>query len=161
MDKRYLPITIYRKEAFMSFNWINWINLLAVACLILINAIVSRKGLSDSFNSKYLIVNILEQIGRYGCIALMILPIFTKNWRFRFVSAAEMLIWVSLTILLLVIYSFLWSRKSNGGAGILYALAVVPFILFLLNGILLRHPALVVVSFIFGTFHLIITKENV
>lgn len=144
----------------MSFNWINWINVLAVACLILINVIVSRKGLSDSFNSKHLIINILEQIGRYGCMALMILPIFTRGWKFSFASVAEMLIWLSLTILLLLIYSFLWVKKGNGKVEILYALAVVPAILFLLNGILLRHPALVVVSLVFGIFHFIIIKEN-
>ena len=59
----------------MSFNWINWINMAAVVWLILINVIVAPKGLSDSFNSKLLIVNIFKQIGRYGCMALMILPI--------------------------------------------------------------------------------------
>ena len=63
----------------MSFNWINWINMAAVVWLILINVIAAQKGLSDSFNSKHLIVNIFEQIGRYGCMALMILPIFTRG----------------------------------------------------------------------------------
>lgn len=145
----------------MSFNWINWINLLVVAYLILFNVIVSRKGLSGSFNSKHLIVNILEQIGRYGCMALMILPIFTRGWEFGFASVTEMLIWVCLTPLLLVIYSFLWVRKASGRAGILYALGIVPAVLFLLNGILLRHPALGVASLVFGTFHFIIIKENV
>lgn len=145
----------------MSFNWINWINLLAVVCLILINIIVSRKGLSGSFNSKHLIVNILEQIGRYGCMVLMILPIFTRSWEFGFASVTEMLIWVCLTPLLLVIYSFLWVKKVSGGVGIVYALAIVPIVLFLLNGILLRHPALGIASVVFGTFHCIIVKENV
>lgn len=148
----------------MSFNWINWINLLAVVCLILINIIAARKGVSGSFNSKHLIVNILEQIGRYGCMVLMILPIFTRGWEFGFASAAEMLIWICLTPLLLVIYSFLWVKKvkkASGKAGILYALAIVPMILFLLNGILLRHPALGIAAFVFGVFHFIIVKENV
>lgn len=145
----------------MSFNWINWINLLAVVCLILINIIVSRKGLSGSFNSKHLIVNILEQIGRYGCMALMILPILTRGWEFGFSSVTEMLIWACLTLLLLVIYGFLWVKKVGGGAGILYALAIIPVVLFLLNGILLRHPALAVASLVFGVCHFIIVRENV
>ena len=110
----------------MSFNWVNWINLLVVMCLILINIIAAREGLSGSFNSKYLIVNIFEQIGRYGCMTLMILPIFTGDWEFGFVSVTEMLIWVCLTPILLMIYIFLWIKKASGGAGILYALAIVP-----------------------------------
>lgn len=145
----------------MRFGWINWINLTVVACLILINIIVARKGKSDSFSSKYLIVNILEQIGRYGCMALMILPIFVRNWKFGFGSILELLLWICLTILLLGIYSFLWFKKAKGGVGILYGLAIVPVVLFVLNGILLRHPALLVVSLVFGVCHFIIVKENV
>ncbi len=145
----------------MRFNWINWINMAAVVWLILINVIVARKGLSDSFNSKHLIVNILEQIGRYGCMVLMILPIFTSGWKFGFGSVVGMLIWISLTILLLVIYSFLWVKKTNGKVFVFYGLALVPAVLFLLNGIILRHPALVVTSLVFGIFHFLIVKENI
>ena len=129
--------------------------------LILINVIVARKGLSDSFNSKNLIVNIFEQIGRYGCMALMILPMFTRGWKFGFKSVKEMLVWICLTILLLVTYSFLWVKKANGGVFVLYGLAFVPAVLFLLNGILLRHPALVAASLFFWFFHFLIVKENI
>lgn len=145
----------------MSFGWINWINMATVVCLVLINIIAVRKGLADSFNSKYLLINILEQIGRYGCMALMIFPIFTKGWEFGFSSVTEMLIWICLTMLLLMIYSLLWGKKANGGAGIYYGLAIIPVVLFLMNGILLQHFALVIVSLVFGIFHFIIVKENV
>ena len=133
----------------------------AVVWLILINVIVARKGLSDSFDSKHLIVNIFEQIGRYGCMALMILPVFTRGWKFVFRSVTEMLAWICLTILLLVIYSLLWVKKANGGVFVLYGLAFVPAALFLLNGILLCHPALVAAALVFGVFHFLIVKENI
>ena len=145
----------------MRFNWINWINMAAVVWLVLINVIVARKGLSDSYNNKHSIVNILEQIGRYGCMVLMILPVFTSGWKFGFDSVVEMLIWISLTILLLAIYSFLWVKKANGNVFVFYGLALVPTVLFLLNGIILRHPALVVASLVFGVFHFLIVKENI
>ena len=145
----------------MSFNWINWINMAAVVWLILINVIVARKGLSDSFNSKNLIVNIFEQIGRYACMALMILPMFTRGWKFGFRFVTEMLVWICLTILLLLIYTLLWVKKAYGGVFVLYGLAFVPAVLFLLNGILLRHPALVVAALVFGVFHFLIVKENI
>lgn len=145
----------------MRFGWINWINMVAVVYLILINIIVARKGQFDSFSSKHLAINILEQIGRYGCMAFMILPVFVKNWKFCFGSVIEMLLWVCLTIVLIVIYGLLWIKKANGGIGILYGLAIIPVVLFLMNGILLRHPALVAASLVFGAFHFIIVKENV
>ena len=145
----------------MSFGWINWMNMTVVVCLILINVFVARKGLSDSFNSKHLAINIFEQIGRYGCMVLMILPIFTRGWKFGFNSITEMLVWICLTILLLVIYGLLWVKKANGGVGVLYGLAIVPVVLFLLNGIMLWHPALIVAALVFGFSHFIIVKENI
>lgn len=91
----------------------------------------------------------------------MIFPVFTDNWKFGFKSVPEMFIWISLTIILMGIYCILWMKKTSGGTGILYGLAIVPAILFLLNGILLRHPALIIVSLIFGVFHLAVVRENV
>ena len=145
----------------MRFGWINWINIATVLYLILVNILAARKGLAGSFNSKYLAVNVFEQIGRYGCMALMIFLIFTKGWKFGFSSVIEMLIWICLTILLLLIYGLLWVKKPDGRAGVYYGLAIIPVVLFLLNGILLRHLTLVIVSLVFGVFHFIIVKENV
>ena len=144
----------------MRFGWINWINMAVVVCLILVNIIVSRKGLCGNFRSKHPVVNFFEQIGRYGCMAFVILPIFANNWKFGFRSVAEMVVWLCLTILFLVTYIFLWTKRNKGSVGILYGLAIVPVLLFLMNGILLQHPALVATSLIFGTFHLAIVKEN-
>ena len=145
----------------MGFGLINWINAAAVACLILINVIAAGKGGSHGFRSKHLIINVFEQIGRYGCMAFMILPIFTKGWEFGFASVAEMVIWLLSTILLLMLYSVLWIKKARGGGvATLYGLAVLPVILFLSNGILLRHLVLIVAALFFGVFHLIIVKEN-
>lgn len=145
----------------MGFGWINWINTAVIAYLILINVITAKKGLSDSFSSKYLIINILEQIGRYGSMVFMIFPLFIKNWKFGFKTAAEMFIWFFLTVLFLLIYTILWFQKAGSGAHISYGLAIIPTVLFLQNGILLQYPALIVVSLIFGISHLAIVRENV
>lgn len=145
----------------MDFGWINCVNIAAVVCLIAINVIAARKGASEDFHSKYQTINIFEQVGRYGSIVFMIFPAFTKGWKFGFMSVSQMFGWMCGTVLLLVVYGLLWIKKPAGGVGILYGLAIIPVILFLLNGILLRHPALVVTSLIFGVFHIAIVKENV
>lgn len=145
----------------LRWGWINGCNMAVIAYLILMNVLAVLKGLSDRFESQYGIVNILEQIGRYGCMVLMVLPIGVEGWKFGFGSVAEMLIWGCITILLLTIYTVLWSKKGNGSVNVLYGLAIVPAALFLLNGILLRHAVLVIASFIFGSFHFAIVKENV
>jgi hypothetical protein len=51
-------------------------------------------------------------------------------------------------------------KKREGSICILYGLAIVPVILFLMNGILLRHIALILVSLMFGVCHLMIVWEN-
>lgn len=148
------------EDGLMNFGWINWINIAAVGFLITVNIIAAKKRASENFRSQYLMINILEQIGRYGSIVFMIFPIFTKRWEFGFMSVGEMLVWICGTVLLLTVYGFLWMKKSAGGASVLYGLALTPVILFLMNGILLRHPALILSSFLFGVSHLIIVKEN-
>ena len=145
----------------MDFGWINWINGAAVAVLVLINLFAARRGLVGSFNSRSQTVNLLEQIGRYGCMAFMILPISVSGWEFGFQSVTDMVLWLALTILLLAVYSFLWTRKAGGAAGVLYGLAIVPVLLFLINGVLLRHPALIVAALLFGVCHGIIVRENI
>lgn len=145
----------------MRFGWINWINIAAVVYLILVNIIGTRKKPDNDFCSKHLAINIFEQIGRYGCMVFMVFPIFTSGWKFGFNSVPEMLIWICLTILLLVIYGILWMKRAKGERSILYGLVIVPVILFLMNGILLRHLALIVTSMIFGASHFVIVKENV
>ncbi|MGF6376543.1 hypothetical protein M2140_001620 [Clostridiales Family XIII bacterium PM5-7] len=145
----------------MSFGWINLINTLAVICLILINIIAMKKNIAGDFSSKNRIINVLEQLGRYGCMAMMVIPLTFANWEFGFSSVAEMLIWIFLTIVLLIVYAVLWIRKSKGGSAIFYGLAIVPVCLFLMNGILLRHIMLVIFALIFGVCHLMIVRENI
>ena len=144
----------------MRFGWINWINVAAVICLIFINIIAAKKGLCGDFKSKYPAVNVFEQMGRYGSIIFMIFPIFTRTGEFGFRSVAEMLTWLCLTVLLLLVYIFLWVKKTGGNTAVLYGLAMVPVVLFLLNGILLQHPALIAAALIFGIFHAAIVREN-
>ena len=56
---------------------------------------------------------------------------------------------------------FSLDKKTNGGVFVFYGLAFVPVALFLMNGIILRHPALVVTSLVFWIFHFLIVKENI
>ncbi len=144
----------------MEFGWINGINLTVVILLILINIVAFKTGAAEGFSSKFRIINVLEQIGRYGCMIFMVLPIWIKNWKFGFQSVGEMLLWIASTVILLLLYGFLWIKKRRGSIGTLYGLAIVPVILFLMNGILLRHYAWIAASLLFGTCHLMVVQEN-
>lgn len=144
----------------MRFGWINAVNAAAVVFLIAVNLIAARRGIAGDFRSRHAVVNVLEQIGRYGCMALMILPL-TAGWEFGFSAEWRMVAWLLLTVLLLVIYAVLWGFKRRGSKTVLYGLALVPVCLFLANGVLLSHWALAAFALLFGAAHLWIVCENV
>ena len=144
----------------MMFGWINRINLTVVLLLISINVVAFKTGAAEGFSRKHRIINILEQIGRYGCMIFMVLPIWIQNWKFGFRSVGEMLLWIAFTVILILVYGLLWIKKCSGSIGTLSGLAIVPVILFLMNGILLRHYALIAASLLFGTCHLMVVREN-
>lgn len=145
----------------MNFGWINWINTIAVVCLIVINMAAAKCGIAGSMKSRHFLINAFEQVGRYGCMLFMILPIAVGGWEFGFRTVAGMVVWLCMTVILLAVYLVLWVRKKHGNRGVLYGLAIVPVCLFLINGCLLHHVLLIVFALIFGICHLWIVRENV
>lgn len=144
----------------MRFGWISAVNAFAVVFLIVINLIAARRRIAGDYKSRRKVVNVLEQIGRYGCMALMILPL-TAGWEFGFSAEWRMIVWLLLTVILLAVYAVLWTFKRRGARAVLYGLAIVPACLFLSNGILLAHPLLTVFAVLFGASHFCIVHENV
>ncbi|MCD8116692.1 MAG: hypothetical protein LUE21_06205 [Oscillospiraceae bacterium] len=89
----------------------------------------------------------------------MILPVAVGEFGFR--SVLEMLIYFGSTGLLLIIYLIVWpfyfqapTRKKAT------ALAVLPTMVFLISGLLLRHWLLATASIIFGASHNYISARN-
>lgn len=144
----------------MNFGWINWINAGAVACLVGINILAAHKGIAGSMASRHMLINVLEQVGRYGCMALMIFPVAAEGWKFGFRSVGEMFLWLLGTAAALICYGGLWMQKRQGGRGALYGLALLPVCLFFMNGLLLRHGLLIGFSLLFGVCHVMILREN-
>lgn len=142
----------------MNFNWINGCNALVIAYLIVINLVSVRRGKVDQFSSQHFAINLFEQLGRYASMFFMIVPIGNE---FYFHALDLLYFWSIATILLLIIYSLLWLKKSENCTSILYILAIIPVLLFLMNGIILWQPMLIISAVIFGIFHIIIVKENI
>ena len=95
------------------------------------------------------VMNLIEQIGRYGCIILMWLPLFV--WDLGFSSKDMFLIYFLGNGLLLFLYMIFWKlyfrRKSKKVA---IALAIIPLCIFLLSGLIFHHWTLVVFAVLFG-----------
>ena len=142
----------------MQFGRINAVNAVFVLLLIAVSVVGQKKSGLAPMQSKHTILNVLEQVGRYACMALMILTLL-PGWKFGFPSSTAMVVWLLLPPLLLVCYAILWTQTKRG-AGVLYGLAIVPAVLFFCCGLLLRHWALVGAAVLFGVSHTLIVHET-
>ncbi len=138
----------------MGFGWINFYGALLVFFIMIPNIIYAIKTGNNTAEEVVIpmYLTICEQIGRYGCIVLMWFPVFV--WKFGFRSVEELMIYFLLNCGLLIAYYLVWVRyfrKKTLRRGM--ALAIIPTMIFLVSGLLLRHWTLVVFAAVFGVAH--------
>ncbi len=143
----------------MQFNPINLFGFIIVAIMLIPNIIygIKFKGLENKCTNKAM--NIIEQVGRYGSMVLMVLPLFV--WEFGFSSVFMMLVYVLGNGILLLAYLIIWVfyfKKQTVGKAM--TLAIIPTCIFLLSGLTLYHWTLVVAAVIFGIGHIYVTYQN-
>ncbi len=105
------------------------------------------------------LMNILEQLGRYTCMFLMVFNIGIAE--LGFASVGAFLIYGIGNVLLMVAYWITWMlyfHKKTFGKQI--ALAVLPTCLFLLSGITMQHYLLILFGTVFGVGHIYVTIKN-
>lgn len=103
---------------------------------------------------------IAEQIGRYGCFALMIFNI-PFAWRGFWFSFGELVYIVVNSVLLLaycVSWVILW-KKSNIVKALL--LSIIPSVIFIFSSVLIVSIPLLAFSIIFAVAHILISVKNV
>ena len=152
------PTTIFLAGS-LGIEWLNIFGLILVVLLLIPNIIYAVKNKDAENLCKNRFMNILEQIGRYGCLFLMVFNIGIAE--FGFGSVVAFLVYLIGNIVLMISYWTCWMlyfRKRTYPVQI--ALAVIPTVLFLLSGITMRHYLLVVLSVIFGIGHIYVTNKN-
>ena len=146
----------------MEFGWINLFGAGIVVLIMIPNIIYAARQKQDETQIEVphgLVphgLSACEQVGRYGCIILMWLPLLV--WKFGFGSVEEFLIYLIGNGALLLCYFLSWmlySRKKT--LSVAMALAIIPTAIFLLSGLLLRHWLLVAFAILFGFAHCTIT----
>lgn len=143
----------------MEFNWINIYSGIVVALMMIPNIIFAVKDKENKPNKSKMIVNIIEQISRYACIILMVLPLFV--WEFGFSPLEFMFVYIIGNVILLVLYYIFWGLYSKSKAcKNAIALAIIPTLIFINSAISVKHWALLVTAVIFGVSHIYITYIN-
>lgn len=143
----------------LGAGWINVFGAIIVIIILIPNIIygLKNRGIRNLCTNK--VMNILERIGRYGCMLLMIFNVGLSE--FAYPGVAAFLAYFLGNALLLVLYIVFWvlyAKKKTMFRAI--ALSAIPTAIFLLSGISLLYILLIVFAVIFGAAHNYVTYVN-
>lgn len=151
--------TVVLIEDKLDMNWLNVFGLVFVVLLLIPNIIYAIKDKNKQNKCTNKFMNVIEQIGRYGCMFLMVFNIGIAE--FGFGSNYAFLIYLFGNTLLIILYWIIWIlyfRKCTYLKQM--SLAVIPTCLFLLSGITMQHYLLILFGVIFGMGHIYVTSKN-
>lgn len=144
----------------MKVSWFNYVGLIFVAVILIPNiifAVKNRNGFQNSYNNK--IVEMLEQVGRFGCFIFMFVtpPFLNIGFKSDGIRTAYIITGAVLTVL----YCLGWIVFGNrNGVGKSLVLSIVPSILFLESGLFSLNFPLIVLSLVFAPCHILISYKN-
>lgn len=123
----------------------------------MIFAKTNKEGFTNYYSNKK--VEILEQFGRFGCFAFMIINVPYTYFNFWFGGAKLIYIIVnfSLVFLYLLFWVILWKKFTIFKSLIL---SILPSIIFICSGILLLSIPLIIFAIIFVPTHILISYKN-
>lgn len=142
-------------------NWFNYYGLAVMAIIMIPNIVYAAKHKAEATeNYKNKTVEILEQIGRYCCFALMIFNIPYAYFNFWFDGALIVYLSVNgaLCLLYLIFWAICWNKNGKLKA---LSLSIIPSVIFLFSGIVLAYIPLIAFAVLFGINHILISYKNI
>lgn len=141
-------------------EWINFYGIIFIAVIMIPNiiyAIKCKDGFVNRWNNK--VVEIVEQIGRFGCIGFMIIKVPGVCFGYWFEGA--FVAYLAINILLSIIYCVIWIicfRKDSVFRAL--ALSIIPSLIFISSAVLSGSILLMVTSALFAPAHILISYKN-
>ena len=139
-------------------EWFNYYGFIIMSLMMIPNIIL---GITHNENQPQVnkTIEALEQVGRYGCFALMIfnIPFVCSGFYFE---SDELVYLVTNGILIcrhLIIWIICWNRHMMFR---LYALSILPTAIFVFSSIILGYYLILLFSIIFGICHIYISVNN-
>ncbi len=140
-------------------GWINIFGAIIVLMLLIPNIVWTAKGSLPENRYRNKTIAVIEQIGRYGAMFLMVFNIGLAE--FGFYSKNAFLVYLAGNAVLILVYWIVWILyMKHAQAGYALTLAIVPSLIFLLSGILQLHLLLTAFASIFAFAHIRITWGN-
>ena len=141
-------------------SWINIFGLVFMIIIMIPNVIFALKC-KDGFGNRWKnkAVEVLEQIGRYGCFAFMVINI-PKTW-FGWASDEAFALYLIVDAVLIIAYCVIWvvCFKKNSVFRAL-SLSMIPSAIFLFSGIMSRSVLLMISAVVFAPCHILISYKN-
>ena len=144
----------------VKMSVINIYGAIMIAVIMIPNMIFAVKC-KDGFENKWSnpLLEVVEQIGRFGCFGFMIFNI-PGTW-FGWQSDEAFAVYLVVDVLLVGLYCLVWIfcfRKNCIFRAL--ALSIIPSILFLFSGILSRSVLLTIAAILFAPAHVAISYQN-
>ena len=141
-------------------EWFNIFGMAFITAIMIPNIIFALKH-KEAFENRYhnKTIEIIEQIGRFGCFGFMIFNIPT-TW-FGWWSDEAFAIYLMVDAVLIVLYCTIWViywRKNNVFKAM--AFSIIPSAIFLFSGIMCRSILLIISSLLFAPAHIFISYKN-
>ena len=141
-------------------QWFNYYGLLIVVVLMVPNiifAIRRKEEFANNYQNKA--IEIMEQIGRYACLFLMIFNIPYTYFDFWFEHALAVYLIVNgcLCLAYLTFWVICWNKKGKLRA---LSLSIIPSTVFLVSGVILGYIPLIAFAIIFGVNHILLSYRN-
>ena len=141
-------------------EWVNLFGLVFVAIIMIPNivyAIKCKDGFLNKWSNKA--VETLEQIGRFGSVAFMVVNI--PGTFFGWWSDEAFALYLIVNSVLAIVYCALWIvlfKKNNKFRAL--SLSVIPSVIFIFSGILSHSVLLTVSALLFASAHILISYKN-
>ena len=141
-------------------EWFNVFGLTFMVVIMIPNivfAVRCKEGFENRWNNKT--IQIIEQIGRFGCFGFMIFNV-PGTW-FGWWSDEAFAVYLIVDSLLIALYCVIWvvCRKKNSVFRAL-ALSIIPSVIFLFSGVISRSILLIITSMLFIPSHIMISYKN-
>ncbi len=141
-------------------EWFNVFGLTFMVVIMIPNivfAVRCKEGFENRWNNKA--IEIIEQIGRFGCFGFMIFNV-PGTW-FGWWSDEAFAVYLIIDSLLIALYCVIWvvCRKKNSVFRAL-ALSIIPSVIFLFSGVISRSILLIITSMLFIPSHIMISYKN-
>lgn len=141
-------------------TWFNGYGLLFTAIILIPNivfAVKCKDGFVNAWQNKC--VEVMEQIGRFSCFILMVVNI-PGTW-FGFWFPGALVTYIVTDSALLAAYCLVWIvcfRRSSVFRAL--ALSILPSVLFLFSGVMIRSVPLLAAAGLFAPCHILLSYKN-